>query len=58
MKKLDPNEREILDAYRAGTLEHVALTREEIERYRNAARAVARRDKRAKSTLGLDLAAR
>jgi predicted DNA binding CopG/RHH family protein len=46
MNELDPDEREILDAYHAGTLERVVLTRREIERYRRAARAVARKDKR------------
>ena len=40
MKKLDPDEQEILDAYLAGKLERMALTRREIERYRTAARAV------------------
>lgn len=46
MSKLDSEEREILDAYRTGRLERVALTREEIEHYREAARAVSRKDKR------------
>jgi len=46
MAELDREEREILDAYLAGRLERVALSREEIERYRTAARAVSRKDKR------------
>ena len=46
MTKLALDEREILDAYCAGTLERLPLTRQEIERYRSAARAVSRKDKR------------
>lgn len=46
MSELDREEREILDAYREGKLEPVVLSAEEIERYRNAARAVSRKDKR------------
>jgi predicted DNA binding CopG/RHH family protein len=46
MSKLDREEREILAAYRQGKLERVALSAEEIERYREAARAVSRKDKR------------
>lgn len=46
MSKLDREEREILAAYRAGKLERVVLSAEEIERYREAARAVSRKDKR------------
>jgi predicted DNA binding CopG/RHH family protein len=44
--ELEQEEREILDAYQAGRLERVALSRDEIERYREAARAVSRKDKR------------
>ena len=46
MAELDREEREILDAYHAGRLERIALTREEIEDYREAARAVSRKTKR------------
>lgn len=46
MSTLDREEREILDAYRQGKLEPVVLSAEEIERYREAARAVSRKDKR------------
>lgn len=46
MSELDREEREILEAYREGKLEPVVLSAEEIERYRNAARAVSRKDKR------------
>ena len=46
MSTLDREEREILDSYRAGKLERVVLSAEEIERYRDAARAVSRKDKR------------
>jgi predicted DNA binding CopG/RHH family protein len=46
MTKLDSEEREILAAYRQGKLERVVLSAEEIERYREAARAVSRKDKR------------
>lgn len=46
MTRLDREEREILDAYRTGKLERVVLSAEEIERYREAARAVSRKDKR------------
>lgn len=46
MIELDREEREILEAYREGKLEPVVLSAEEIERYRNAARAVSRKDKR------------
>ena len=46
MTELDNEEREILEAYQAGRLEPVALSREEIEGYRAAARAVSRKDKR------------
>lgn len=37
----DTEEREILDAYRTGKLERIALSADEIVRYREAARAVA-----------------
>lgn len=46
MSRLDDEEREILDAYREGRLERIALSREEMEGYREAARATARKDKR------------
>lgn len=46
MSKLDREEREILAAYRQGKLARVVLSAEEIERYREAARAVSRKDKR------------
>lgn len=46
MAELDREEREILNAYITGRLKRVTLSREEIERYRSAARAVARKDKR------------
>ena len=46
MTELDSDEKEILDAYQAGRLEPVALSREDIESYRAAARAVSRKDKR------------
>ncbi len=46
MNELDNDEREILEAYQTGLLEPVALSREEIERYRAAARAVSLKDKR------------
>lgn len=46
MSKLDSEEREILDAYRAGGLERIELSRQEIERYREAAKTVSRKDKR------------
>lgn len=46
MSRLDHEEREILDAYREDRLERIALSREEIEGYREAARASARKDQR------------
>ncbi len=46
MTELDPEEREILEAYQAGRLEPVALSYEEIQQYRAAARSVSRKDKR------------
>lgn len=46
MIELDQEEREILEAYRQGRLERISLSREEIEKYREAARAVSRKDKR------------
>ncbi len=46
MSRLDDEEREILDAYREGRLERIALSREDIEGYREAARATARKDQR------------
>lgn len=46
MSRLDPEEQEILDAYHEGRLERVALSREEIEEYREAARAAAKKDQR------------
>ena len=46
MAKLDREEREILQAFHGGRLERVALTAEEIATYREAARAVGRKDKR------------
>lgn len=46
VSNLDPEEQEILDAYRMGELKPVLLSSEEIERYRDAARAVTRKDNR------------
>lgn len=46
MIELDQEEREILEAYRQGRLERFSLSKEEIEKYRKAARAVSRKDKR------------
>lgn len=46
MIELDQEEREILETYRQGRLERVSLSRDEIEKYREAARAVSRKDKR------------
>jgi len=46
MIDLDKDEREVLAAYQAGQLEPVVLSREAIEDYRAAARAVSRKDKR------------
>jgi predicted DNA binding CopG/RHH family protein len=46
MTDLDSEEKEILEAYQAGRLEPLALSREDVEGYRAAARAVSRKDKR------------
>ena len=46
MSKFDAEEQEILEAYHGGRLEKVALSAEEIESYRAAARAVSRKEKR------------
>ncbi len=46
MIELDTEEQEILDAYQEGHLEPVALSGAEVEAYREAARAVARKDQR------------
>jgi len=46
MTQLDREEREILDAYHGGRLEKVELTPEDVARYREAARAVSRKDRR------------
>jgi predicted DNA binding CopG/RHH family protein len=46
MVELDSEEREVLDAYHEGRLERVALDAREVEAYREAARAVARKDRR------------
>lgn len=46
MTELEQEEREILEAYRQGRLERVALSRDEIEKYRETARAVSRKDRR------------
>lgn len=46
MADLDSEEKEILEAYQAGRLDPIALSREEIAGYRAAARAVSRKDKR------------
>lgn len=46
MTELESEEREILEAYSQDRLERVPLTRDEIERYREAARAVGRKDRR------------
>ena len=45
MPELDPDEREILDAYEAGALKSVA-TKAELARLRAAARATATKDRR------------
>ena len=45
MPELDPDEREILDAYEAGALKSVA-TKAELARWRAAARATATKDRR------------
>lgn len=46
MTDLDREEQEILSAYQEGRLETVALSAREVERYRQAARAVTRKDRR------------
>lgn len=46
MTELDQEEREVLEAYEKGRLERVTLSRDEIEQYREAARALSRKDKR------------
>jgi len=46
MIELDAEEQEILEAYQRDQLESVALSAREIEGYREAARAVSRKDKR------------
>ena len=46
MTDLDRDEREILEAYAEGRLRPLALSAEEIEGYREAARAVTRKDRR------------
>lgn len=46
MSQLDREEQEILDAYVQGHLEKVALTKEDVQRYREAAQAVTRKDQR------------
>lgn len=46
MSRLDREEQEVLDAYTQGRLEKVALTKEDVERYREAAQAVTRKDQR------------
>lgn len=46
MSQLDREEQEILDAYVQGRLEKVALTKEDVQRYREAAQAVTRKDQR------------
>jgi predicted DNA binding CopG/RHH family protein len=46
MIELDREEREVLDAYHEGRLERVALDAREVEAYREAARAVARKNRR------------
>lgn len=46
MSDLSPEEREILEAYEAGTLERALVSPEEIESYRAAARAVSRKAER------------
>ena len=43
---LDAEERDILAAYQAGRLESVPMSREELEAYRAAARAVSRKEAR------------
>lgn len=46
MTDLDQEEQDVLDAYLDGRLERVPLSAGDIERYREAARAVSRKDKR------------
>ena len=46
MAELDAEEREILEAYHGGGLKPVALSAEAVSRYRTAARAVSRKDRR------------
>lgn len=46
MAELDTEEQEILEAYHAGDLQRLVLSGEEIANYRNAARAVSRKDQR------------
>lgn len=46
MVELDQEEREVLKAYQEGRLERIGLSAEEVEGYREAARAAARKDRR------------
>lgn len=46
MVELDQEEREVLRAYEEGRLEQLALSAEEVEAYREAAREVGRKEKR------------
>ena len=46
MSKLDPEEREILETFERGELRRIPDLANEMERYREAARATFRKDKR------------
>lgn len=46
MSELDHEDRSVLEAYQQGRLKPVALSSEEVESYRSAARAVTRKDQR------------
>lgn len=46
MKKLDPFEKDILDAYEKGELKSVAPSKAEIKKFRDAARATFIKDRR------------
>ena len=52
--KLDAEEREILEAYQEGRLKRVELSAEEIERYRAAARAVSKKNRRVNIRMSSD----
>lgn len=46
MKKLDPEEKEILDAFEAGTLKRAANVKQEIKRHREYAAATLKNNSR------------